>query len=349
MRTRVLIVDDSELFTAELGRLLAAADGFEVAGTAPHGLAALELAEALRPDLVTLDVRMPVMDGVTTLKHLMTRRPVAAVMLSAWTTEESHLTFECLRYGAVDFMAKPSTAGAAPLAERREEIAAGLRRAAGVTPPCLKYCRIRPMRTPPRAPEQRPARQVVLVHAGRGGLTAVLKLVSRLPAGLDAGVVVALDLPPVVVESFALYLARFCPQAIAAPTAGAELRAGAVFLIPASRPHLVVREEGIAYLRTFTAPAEVPEERLLEALFNSVAEEFGDQALAVLLAGAGRGALPGLQRILEARGATLVQAPASALDPELLAAAVQGRLATQVGELGSLVGNLFTELLRRRG
>ncbi|MCP4654089.1 MAG: chemotaxis protein CheB [bacterium] len=349
MRTRVLIVDDSELFIAELGRLLAAADGFEVVGTAPHGLAALELAEALRPDLVTLDVRMPVMDGVTTLKHLMTRRPVATVMLSAWTTEESHLTFECLRYGAVDFMAKPSGAGAASLAERREQIAAGLRRAAGVTPPCLKFCRVRPIRTPPRAPENRPARQVVLVNAGRGGLTAVLKLVSRIPGGLDAGFVVALDLPPVVVESFALYLARFCPQAIVAPAEGTVLQAGAVFLVSASRPHLVVREEGIAHLRSFAAPAEVLEERLLEALFNSVAEDFRDQALAVLLAGAGPGALQGLQRILEARGTTLVQAPAAAPDPELLAAAVQGKLATQVGEPESLAGNLFTELLRRRG
>ena len=348
MDIRVLVVDDSEFFTEELSHLLRREGGFEIAGKAGNGLAALELADALRPDLVTLDVRMPIMDGVTTLRHIMIRRPVATVMISSFTTEESHLTFECLRYGAVDFVTKPSGSGPKTLNEQKKELADTLRRAASVPPQFLRYFRMQKRKEGPRELSPRPPRQVLVVMAGRSGLMGVAELLHRIPPGMEMSVIVSLDLPPAVVESFSLYLARFSTLAITAARADIALEAAKAYLVPTSGPYLMVKENGFPHLRTFKAPAGASKENLLEALYKSVAEDFEDRALGILFSGGAKGALAGLAAILDNGGTTFAQSPESASDPECLASARQRNLASHVGGVDTLTRKLFTELLHRR-
>lgn len=345
MSIRVLLVDDSEFFTEELSQLFRGEGEFEVVGTAGDGLAALHVAEDLEPDLITLDVRMPVMDGVTTLKQIMTCRPVPTVMVSALTTGDSHLTFECLRYGAVDFVAKPSGDGPGTLVEQKDDIVAIARRAAEVDRRFLKYHRLRPVPPGTKAlPEQTP-RRMLAVAAGRGGLMSVLGLLNRLTPPGDAAVVVSVDLPPSVVESFSLYLSRFSPWEISSATPDTPLLWGRAFLVPTSSPLILVQEDGKTYLRPFKAPPGTEREHLMAALLRSVAEDFGERGLAVLLPGASRGALAGLNSVREAGGSTFAQSPSSSPVSGILSEAQTRDVVDHLADIATLSARLSNELL----
>jgi two-component system chemotaxis response regulator CheB len=346
MTIRALLVDDSEFFLKQLDSVLRVAGGFETVATASNGLEALELAEALRPDLVTLDVRMPVMDGVTTLRHLMTTRPVPAVMVSSFTKDDSHLTFECLRHGAVDFVAKPRRQITDASTTAGRGIADVLRRAAGVNQSLLKYCRLRRKRVNGGS-DLRPgqARRVILVDAGRSGLAPLLELLNRLPASNGACVIVSLDLPKRVVESFSLYLARFSSFVPSRSNANHRLLAGTAILVSSSESFLVVQEGQASYLRGFQAPDGASRERLVEAYFLSVAEIFGDNAVAILLSGTPPDTLAGLAKLVEAGGTVLVQSPNSAIEPHALRMACRQRLASRCDDIGRLTDGFYSELL----
>ncbi len=339
--TRLLLVDDSELALAELSRISSADPRFEVIGTARHGLAALELVEALRPDLVTLDLQMPVMDGMTTLKHMMARRPLPAIVVSSFTTEDSHLTFDCLRLGAADFVTKPRAA-IDGLDEYRSEAIASLRRVADMSCDLVKYHRLQSTIAAPPGQDDHVPRRLVVVSAGRGGLVGLLTCLNPLPPALDVAVVVVLDMSSTVVESFGRYMSRYAPLRICTQIADTPIRAGELYLASAASPVTVIDAGGPRLRAADSRNGEVGAPRV-ESLFASAAGYFGAGTIGVALSGASDGVVEGLGYVRSRRGACLVQPAESALCPApLLEAVRRNGLVTRSADADALAELLFS-------
>lgn len=336
MTTRVLIVDDSPLAQRQLRDLVLAQPGYAVVAVAPNGLVALELASATRPDLVTLDLSMPVMDGLTTLKHLMVLRPTPTLIVSSFATEESHLTFECLRYGAAGFVTKPSALQGLPAGEFQDEVARQLIRAARIDSSRLQLNRLRPGLPSPRLVGPSKPRYLLVVVAGRSGIAPVLGLLNAAPCHPELAVVLVLDLPPRVLLSFSEYAARFSAVRLSAQGFQGLLRGGAATLVAFDEPLLAVREPEGVRLRTFAAPTGATPESLTRAFFSSVAESFGRSTIVTLLSGADRGVVDGLGEVAAEGGTIFVQDPQGALEPELLKAALLRKAARRLASWDAL-------------
>ncbi len=311
MAARALIVDDSALVIHELARIVTEELGFEVVGTAEHGVQAVDMATALRPDLVTLDVRMPVMNGVTALKHIMTRRPVATVMVSGATNEDSHLAFECLRCGALDFVWKPSSElDGGDREVQRARIRDRLRGAAGRDAPAPRYCRLRRQAVSVR-PSLRPPDTVGLIAAGRTGLAPLMAVVNSIPAGVASSWIVILDLAPRVVMSFAEYLGRLTPLSVTTAELGLEIRAETVYLMPTARSLRVLGERGAMRF----------DEEMSQEGARGVVDSWSDvcrgrRLRSALLSGAGRDVAERLGDLASSDVDVVAQSPQTALQAE---------------------------------
>jgi two-component system chemotaxis response regulator CheB len=305
-----LIVDDSALVVHELSRIVTEELGFEVAGAAEHGVQAVDMATAMRPDLVTLDVRMPVMNGLTALKHIMTRRPVATVMVSGATNEDSHLAFECLRCGALDFVWKPTNElDGGDRDVQRQRIRDRLRHAASVNAPLPRYCRLRrqgvSVRPSTRAPES-----LGVIVGGRTGLAPLMALVNSVPAGAASSWVALLDLSPRVVASFADYLSTLTALSVQLVSPGLELRAESVYLMPSSRAFTVSRNGDAA---RFDA---VPFQDSASVVGSLVEACRGRPPFFVALSGASRSAALEAARYASSSSLAVAQSPVTALEAE---------------------------------
>ncbi len=379
MSKRALLVDDSDFVLAKLRSVVEADGELEVVATAGHGLAALEMAQALRPDLVTLDVRMPVMDGITCLKHLMVRRPVPVVMISAFTTADSHMAFDCLRFGAVDFVTKPragqggdpaSAPPGAMLEQGQDEIRLRLQRAANIDRTHIRFRRLAfndgsaaSHRSNSKATSDCLPAGLLVLSGGRSGLAEILSLVNVVPLELGLCVVIGLEQPVPVVESFAAYLSRFSACRVCqyeetltgAPTgeiSTCALRAGEIRLFSTEDPHLLVDDGTGAALHRVPAQAGRSAAsgrragRLVEALFESVAEVYGSRSFGVLVSGAKQGAVRGLGHLVRAGGLAFVQDPGSAPAHSALGSALSQ---PQVSEVGNAHGWVAIMAGRLRG
>ncbi|MBK9966412.1 MAG: response regulator [Holophagales bacterium] len=346
--TSLLLVDDSPFVLDELSRIAGGDGGFTVAGRARNGAAALEMAERLRPDLISLDVDMPLLNGLATLKQLMTRRPVPTVMLSALTGADSPMTFECLRLGAVDVLEKPGGHDGSGLALQRGEILRRLRGAASVDPRTVRLGRMRrPAPRRPTVPGSSP-RSLLVVSGGRAALGPLLTLLNSFPAGAGGALVARLDVPPSVAAAFSEYAARFSSLRVETQPDGTAIRPDTAYLLPASSTTLVVAEKGRPSLRSAARrPGDDPA-RSVEELFESAAGEFGAATTAVVLAGAPRGTVEGLRYVASRGGAIVGQSPASAADGQALRRAIEAGLVRPSRDLEELAGAAMAQLSRGR-
>lgn len=341
---RLLLVDDSPFVLEELSRIAGTDGGFKVAGRARNGAAALEMADRLRPDVISLDVDMPLLNGLATLKQLMTRRPVPTVMLSALTAADSPMTFECLRLGAVDVLEKPGGHDGQGLALQRAEILKRLRGAASVDPRTVRLGRMkRPLPRRPAAPGSRP-RGLVIVSGGRAALGPLLTLLNAFPTGSGGALIARLDVPAPVAASFAQYAVRFSSLRIEADPEGASLRPDVATLLSAASSLLVVPDERGAALRSTGKTGDEESARGVEYLFESAAEEFGAAMTAAVLAGAPRGTVEGLRHVVARGGAVVGQSPASAADGRALKRAVEAGLVRPSGSLETLASATMVRL-----
>jgi len=338
MSIGVLVIDDSPLAQRWLADLVLAEPGFALAGTASNGLAGLELAQGARPGLVTLDLRMPVMDGLTMLKHLMTTRPTPTVVVSSFATDESTEAFECLRYGAVDLMAKPTSVGGAPEADHQQELLDRLRQAASVATSRLRYQRLhrRPLALP--LVGRRIARRLIVALAGRTGLAQALSLLAATPCNPELAVVVLLDASRRVVDSFAQYAARYSSVNVTTAGHGTSLEGATAYLIAAGEPLAVIGDTKCLRFAVFERPAETRTEALVSGFVRSVAESFGRHLTVVVLSGATPGVEDGLESVRLRGGALTTQDLETALEPKLLAAVTLRLGARQIATWDELAG-----------
>jgi two-component system chemotaxis response regulator CheB len=360
----VLVVDDSAFMRRLVSDVVQESGEFEVVGTARDGHDALRQVAALDPDLVTLDVDMPGLDGIAALEAIMRTHPRPVVMLSAGGTDGgAEATWRALERGAVDFVRKPSGAISLDLEAVRDQLLYALRAAATVRlagsepsqPPAVvrapdvaapstqAEAPATAARRAPRAPTA-----VVCLAASTGGPAALARVVPLLPAWPDVSVLVVQHMPPGFTASFARRLDGQSRLRVAEAVHDEPLRGGQVYIAPGGF-HL--RVAGTAEAPRLVLGYEAPLWGVRPAadfLFRSVALLYGARATGVVMTGMGRDGADGLQALREAGGAALVQDMASSVIPGMPQAALRQAGADAEVPLDELAAAIATYLEPRR-
>jgi two-component system chemotaxis response regulator CheB len=305
---RVLIVDDSAIVRKILTEALAGESDLEVVGSAPDPYVARDKILALRPDVLTLDIEMPRMDGLTFLKKLMHFHPIPVVVISSLTQPSCRIAVEALELGAVEVLAKPG--GPYSVGELRHTLAAKIRAAA--------VSRVRrsqsiddeavvkkPLAAAP-AHSSLSSTTVIAIGASTGGTEAIVAVLTKLPAS-SPGVVIAQHIPPQFSRAFANRLNEICPLEVKEAEDGDVVCPGRVLVAPGDF-HMLLRNTGGRYsVNVKTGPKVCYQRPSVDVLFSSVSGAIGNRAIGVLLTGMGADGAQGLLKIRNAGGRTIAQ------------------------------------------
>jgi two-component system chemotaxis response regulator CheB len=332
---RVVVIDDSVVVRRVLTDLLSADPAIEVAGTAPNGKLGLEKIRAVKPDLVVLDIEMPVMDGLATLPLLRAEfAQLPVIMFSTLTTRGGTATLDALTLGATDYLTKPETLGGRDQAigAIRAELLPKVKtlgRLRRVVRPAARPGTERALRAPlRRTPAAAIARaDVVAIAVSTGGPKALQELIPRLPGNLPVPIVLVQHMPPVFTGLLAERLDRGSQLRVVEAEHGMSLRAGSVYIAPGGR-HLVVakaRDGVVANLND--APPENSCRPAADPLFRSVVAAYGAHALGVVLTGMGSDGCKGAQAVVDAGGTVIAQDEASSVVWGMPGAVVRAGLA----------------------
>jgi two-component system, chemotaxis family, protein-glutamate methylesterase/glutaminase len=307
---RVLIVDDSAVMRQLLANLLAEDPEIEVVGTAADPHIARERIKALNPDVVTLDVEMPHMDGLTFLRKIMTLRPMPVVMISTLTQRGADTTLEALEIGAVDFIAKPSSDLAGGLAELASELQHKVKAAAAIR---MGARRGGLASAAPRPPRPRgPTAKIAFVGASTGGVEALKALLMGLPPDCPPTLITQ-HMPPRFTTGFAERLDRQCPMRVSEAAHGDIIEPGHVYIAPGSHHLEIARVGGRHVCHVSEGPLVSGHRPSVDVLFRSAARVCGKSAVGAILTGMGKDGAEGLLEMRQAGAITLGQDEESAL------------------------------------
>jgi two-component system chemotaxis response regulator CheB len=307
---RVLIVDDSAVMRQLLSSLLSQDPEIEVVGTASDPHIARERIKSLNPDVITLDVEMPHMDGLTFLRKIMTLRPMPVVMISTLTQSGAETTLEALEIGAIDFIAKPSGDHAVGLLDLAGELQNKVKAAASVRVGARRVA------APPLAPRQprvsRSTGKFVFIGASTGGVEALKVVLMGLPADCPPTLITQ-HMPPRFTTGFAERLDRECPMKVSEAVDDQTIEPGHVYIAPGSH-HLEIGRSGAHYVcRLSDGPLVSGHRPSVDVLFRSAARVIGRFAVGSILTGMGKDGAEGLLELRNAGGITLGQNEESSL------------------------------------
>ena len=287
-RTRVLVVDDSALVRQMLSDILSRDPGLQVVGTAADPYAAWDMIQRLRPDVVTLDVEMPRMDGLTFLQKLMRARPMPVLMVSSLTERGCDTTFRALEFGAVDFVTKPKIDVARGTADLGEEIISKVKAAAVCKLHAHAAARpAAPSSTaaaapPARAPAFKGTYKVVAIGASTGGTEALRVVLSEMPSDAP-GIVIVQHMPEKFTRAFADRLNGLARIAVNEARDGDRVLPGHALLAPGSYHMELVRSGADYRVRVYFGEPVNRHRPSVDVLFNSCAREAGQNAVGVIL------------------------------------------------------------------
>jgi len=309
-QVRVLIVDDSAFMRTALSRMIGLDRGLRVVGTATNGLEALQAIPTLDPDVITLDVEMPGINGLETLRRIMVQFPRPVIMVSSVTEKDAEITFNALAAGAFDYVPKQLSATSLDILHIRGDLIAKIKAAAE-----SRHAR-GPMdlpRKPPRAELPRrktsPVRAaIVAVGVSTGGPKALEEILPQLPRDLGVPILVVQHMPVGFSAPFAARLNKLCAVEIREAAQGEAVRPGVVYLAPAGS-HMTVDRHNNS--RTVICLSEKPDDQLhipsSDVMMQSVATAFHSQAMGVIMTGMGADGAQGMTAIYREGGFTLGQ------------------------------------------
>src|SRR3954471_16128897 len=311
MPIRVLIVEDSPVMQRLLADLIGRGPDLEVVGVASDPYEARELVKALKPDVMTLDVEMPRMDGITFLERLMRLHPMPVVMVSSLTERDAEASMRALELGAVDVIAKPRAADGQALAEFGVSIADKLRGAArAALSPSVDRKPAAPRTLEGPADRRQLEGQLIAIGASTGGTEAVREILQRLPREVPP-ILVVQHMPEMFTRMFAKRLDDQCSLAVCEALDRQKLEPGHAYVAPGNW-HLCVRRSGKGFEARIEQTEPVNRHRpSVDVLFESVASSVGGGATAAVLTGMGGDGAGGLRKIKAAGGYTLAQDEAS--------------------------------------
>ena len=319
-KIRVLVVDDSALVRDILSRGLAQDPGIEVVGTATGPYMARDKILQLHPDVLTLDVEMPRMDGVAFLRRLMAQYPLPVIMVSALTERGGQITMEALEAGAIDFVNKPKADIARGLSAMMQELRAKVKMAAAANLDAWKRLAQQKKQLPAQRPvsgqEERALAnstdKVIAIGASTGGTEAIRRIVKMLPPTMP-GVVIVQHMPAGFTKSFASSLNDVALMEVMEAQGGERVMPGRVLLAPGGK-HMRVRRSGGMYLvECYEGPNVSGHCPSVDVLFKSVSQQVGRNALGVILTGMGSDGADGMAEMRRAGGRTLAQNEASSV------------------------------------
>jgi two-component system chemotaxis response regulator CheB len=350
-KIRVLVVDDSALVRQILVEVLNRAPDIEVVGTASDPFMARDRIKELNPDVLTLDVEMPRMDGLTFLANLMRLRPMPVVMVSSLTEQGADTTLKALELGAVDFVSKPKIDLAGTLADFGEEILAKIRIAAGARV-MARSAPAAPSRVAPKYSADavipangggkmlRTTDRIIAIGASTGGTEAIREVLMGLPADCPA-IVIAQHIPEAFSLPFTKRMDSLAAMSVVEPSDGQYIMAGHVYIAPGSR-HLLVERDGARYrCRLNNGPPVNRHCPSVDVLFRSVAQNVGPNAVGVILTGMGDDGARGLKEMLDAGARTMAQDEASSVVWGMPGAAVKLGGAQDILPLGRVAENIM--------
>lgn len=309
---KTLIVDDSKLMRKAVKNIFADYKTIKVVGEAENGLEALELLNKVSPDVVVLDINMPEMDGLTTLKHMMIQNPVPTVMLSTLTKEGSTVAFDSLKYGAVDFVTKPSSLKGNDLQEQKKEIVGKVKASANVKIDKVKYLRLDSHDSSFKVSSGIEPDKIIAMGAAEGGYGTLLKTIPQLPHDLPAAYIVVLHVATSHVEAFVRYLDQ-CSAVKVKHAVEDEPVEGGVCYLCSGEEYITIREKHDGY-HLHVSPAPFSTRRgSVDMMMFSVAELVGKHSVGVILSGEGNDGAEGLCEIIATGGSAIVQNPQSSL------------------------------------
>ncbi len=340
---RVLVVDDSALMRKLIPAILSRDPLIEVVGTAMDGAFALKKIEELQPDVVTLDLEMPRMDGMETLRMIMRRAPLPVILFSTHSKEGAYSTFKALALGAVDFVAKPKDAAAGNLDAIAdvliEKIKVAKRASGRKLPPAVVSEEPAPEKKKKRA--ALPPNRIIAIGISTGGPNALQFVLAQIPEDFPASIIIVQHMPEGFTEMFARRLNECCALDVHEAKSGDLLVAGRVLICPGNR-HLMVRRMPRGDMVVLSDGPPVNGHRpSVDVMFHSVAQEFGLTAVGVLMTGMGEDGAEGLGVIKSAGGMTIAQSEDTCVISGMPRAAISKGYANKVVPLDALAAFLI--------
>ncbi len=303
---RVLVVDDSTVVRAFICGALTRNPQFQVVGQAVDGLDALRKIAALRPDVVTLDVEMPRMNGIGVLERAAGKLPVSFVMVSTLTQAGAQVTFEALNRGAFDYVTKPQNAARTARPEFQRNLQAKVLAAAQAKGRTRQLARADAGSQVPRLPPNRATGWVVAMGISCGGPQTLYRLLPAFPSDF-VPIVLTQHMPAQFTGPFAKHLDGVCAMKVREAVGGEALEPGTVLVAPGDR-HLRVTRRGIRLATELDAGPQVSGHRpSVDAMFQSVAEACGPRAVGVVMTGMGRDGAAGIVALAAAGARTVAQ------------------------------------------
>ncbi|MBV8477054.1 MAG: chemotaxis response regulator protein-glutamate methylesterase [Acidobacteria bacterium] len=335
---RVLVVDDSALMRKLIPQILERDSAIAVVGTAMDGNFALKKIEELRPQVITLDLEMPGLNGIDTLKAIMRKYGLPVIVVSSHTTAGASITLKALALGAFDFVAKPQEASG-HMPDIAGELISKIKAAAQ-----SKGIAIRPLAEPGPAIKAAlpsgPATRVIAIGISTGGPNALQHVLSKLPGDFPGSILIVQHMPEGFTDMFARRLDESCAIRVKEAVSGDLLLAGRALVCPGNR-HLKAKRLPLGEVAVLSDEPRVNGHRpSVDILFRSLAEEFGSRAVAVLMTGMGEDGASGLGEVKRAGGMTIAQSEDSCVVFGMPKAAIERGFATRVVHLDALANTL---------
>lgn len=361
---KVVVVDDSAFMRKAISTMLAKDPEIDVVATARDGEEGLELIRKHNPDVVTLDIEMPRMDGLTALRHIMMEMPRPVLMVSSLTSEGAEATLKALDLGAVDFIPKQLSKVSldivkieASLISKVKIVAsrrlmhsrprtASLAAARTVTPPAAAA---RPDSRPagtlaPAAMTGTPKRDVVVIGVSTGGPPAVQKVLSALPASFPASIVIAQHMPAAFTGPFAKRLDGLCQISVKEAEPGDRLKAGCAFIAPGGKHLLLKQMVSRVDLEISGEPASALYKPSANVLIGSAADAVGRRALGVILTGMGNDGMEGVRALKQKGGRALAQSDATCVVYGMPKAIVDAGLSDEIVDIDDMAQAIMNNL-----
>jgi len=309
---KLLIVDDSKMMRRAIADIFDADNRVKVVGEAADGEEALEIILQLDIDVVTLDVEMPVMNGLTTLKHMMIEKPTPTVMISTLTHKGAAITFDALKYGAVDFVPKPSNLSGKDLKKQSSEIIRKVNLAAAVNIGSAHYIRAARKKKQAESDKTAECNNIIAMGAAEGGYGALLKIIPHLPPDFPGAFLIVLHDEAIYVDAFIQYLAEHSTMKITRARDGEPVKGGVCYLAPGEE-YLTVRSLKRGPVLHVGASPFATRRGAVNMLMFSVAEVMGDRSAGVILSGVGSDGDEGIGEIVRVGGTAIVQDPGTCM------------------------------------
>jgi len=349
-KVRVLVVDDSALMRKLIPQILERDSDIEVVGTAMDGAFGLKKIEELKPQVITLDLEMPRMDGMETLRQITRRHKLPVIVVSAHSVDGASTTFKALALGAFDFVTKPPDAASAHMDIIADDLIGKIKAASmsHVMPvPQLPPTAVEAVNKPAYRPKKEPTK-IVAIGISTGGPNALQYVLSELPGNFPGSIVVVQHMPEGFTEMFARRLNECCAIDVKEAQSGDLLIAGRALICPGNR-HIKVRRMPMGNIVVLSDEDRVNGHRpSVDVLFRSVASEFGGRSIGVLMTGMGDDGAYGMGLLKSAGGLTVAQSEDSCVVYGMPKAAIERGYATRVVPLDMLANTLTIQCSPQR-